>query len=115
MILVAGSAFAGGGTPVPEKPVGGPPSGRPGPVIEEDKCEGIWEMLTEGEEENDQPADKAAPFIINLEMVDTNQDKQVSEDEFEVGCEKGWVQEEASKPAETGGGQTPEAPEKPQP
>jgi hypothetical protein len=28
---------------------------------------------------------------VALEMVDTNKDKQVSDDEFEYGCEKGWV------------------------
>jgi hypothetical protein len=53
---------------------------------------------------------------VALEMVDTNKDKQVSDDEFEYGCEKGWVQEKPSKPADaSGGGQTPAAPEKPQP
>jgi hypothetical protein len=54
--------------------------------------------------------DKAAPFIVNFEMVDTNKDGKVTEDEFMEGCKKGLVQEAASKPGETGGGQTPEQP-----
>ena len=37
-------------------------------------------------------------------------------DEFEDGCEKGWVQEKPSEPADASGGdQTPAAPQKPQP
>jgi hypothetical protein len=44
ILLGTGSAFAGAGAPVPEKPAGGAPSGRPGPVI--DQCEAIWDMLT---------------------------------------------------------------------
>jgi hypothetical protein len=56
--------------------------------------------------------DKAAPFIVNFTMVDTNKDGKVSQDEFTDGCAKGLVQEQASKPAESGGGQTPEQPTK---
>jgi hypothetical protein len=116
MILVAGSAFADAGAPVPEKPAGGPPSGRPGPALNDDKCEAIWDMLTEGQEDDDTlTLDKASPHLVNFERVDTNQDKQISEDEFEKGCEEGWVQEEASRAGDSGGGQTPEAPKKPQP
>ncbi len=54
---------------------------------------------------------KAAPFIVNFEMVDADGDGKVTQDEFKKGCGKGLVQEEASKPADTGGGQTPEQPE----
>jgi hypothetical protein len=117
IMLAASSAFAGAGAPVPETPEGGPPSGRPGPVLDDDKCDAVWELITAGADDDDSVAvDKASPYIVNLEMVDTNKDKQVSDDEFEDGCEKGWVQEKPSKPADaTGGGQTPAAPEKPQP
>jgi hypothetical protein len=58
-------------------------------------------------------ADKAAPFIVNFEMVDTNKDGKVTEDEFKQGCKNGWVQEQASKAGDTGGGQTPDQPTKP--
>ena len=44
----------------------------------------------------------------------------VSDERYRVrlakeGCKKGLVQEAASKPGETGGGQTPEQPEKAKP
>ena len=108
-LLGVGTAIAGGGAPVPEKPEGGPPSGRPGPVLDEKKCTAVWELT---EREGDTLAkDKAAPFVVNFEMVDADGDGKVTQDEFKEGCSKGWVQAEASKPAESGGGQTPEAPE----
>ena len=56
--------------------------------------------------------DKAPPFIVNFEMVDTSKDGKISQEEFNEGCAKGLVQEQASKPAESGGGQTPEQPTK---
>jgi hypothetical protein len=107
----AGTALAGAGAPVPEKPEGGPPSGRPGAILDDTKCKAVWGMT---EREGDVlVADKAAPFIVNFEMVDTNKDGKVSQDEFTQGCKNGWVQEQASKPGETGGGQTPDQPMKP--
>jgi hypothetical protein len=110
LILSAGSALAGGGAPVPEKPEGGPPSGRPGAVLDPDKCKAVWSVT---EREGDTLSqDKAAPFIVNFEMIDTNKDGKVTQDEFAEGCAKGLVQEQASKPAESGGGQTPEKPSK---
>jgi len=106
--LSVGVALAGAGAPVPAKPEGGPPSGRPGAILDDTKCKAVWGMT---EREGDVlVADKAAPFIVNFEMVDTNKDGKVSQDEFTQGCKNGWVQEQASKPGETGGGQTPEQP-----
>jgi hypothetical protein len=110
VLLSAGSAFAGAGAPVPEKPEGGPPSGRPGAVLDTDKCKAVW-SLTEREGDT-LSQDKAAPFIVNFEMVDTSKDGKISQEEFNDGCTKGLVQEQASKPAESGGGQTPEQPTK---
>jgi hypothetical protein len=110
-LFSAGTALAGAGAPVPEKPEGGPPSGRPGAILDDTKCKAVWGMT---EREGDVlVADKAAPFIVNFEMVDTNKDGKVSQDEFTQGCKNGWVQEQASKPGETGGGQTPDQPMKP--
>lgn len=110
VMLSTGSALAGAGAPVPEKPEGGPPSGRPGAVLDPDKCKAVW-SLTEREGDT-LSQDKAAPFIVNFTMVDTNKDGKVSQDEFTKGCANGLVQEQASKPAESGGGQTPEQPSK---
>jgi hypothetical protein len=111
-LLLSGSmALAGAGAPVPDKPAGGPPSGRPGAILDETKCTAVWVMT---EREGDVlVADKAAPFIVNFEMVDTDKDGKVTEDEFKQGCKNGWVQEQASKPGETSGGQTPDQPTKP--
>ena len=103
-------AFAGAGAPVPEKPEGGPPSGRPGAILDDTKCNAVWSMT--GREGDALVADKAAPFIVNFEMVDTNKDGKVSEDEFKQGCKNGWIQEQASKAGDTGGGQTPDQPTK---
>ena len=110
VLLAAGPAFAGAGAPVPPKPEGGPPSGRPGPVLDEAKCKTVW-SLTERQGDT-LSQDKAAPFIVNFQMVDTNNDGKVTQDEFLEGCKKGLVQAQASKTGETGGGQTPEQPSK---
>jgi EF hand len=112
MLLVASSAFAGGGAPVPEKPEGGPPSGRPGAILDDAKCEAVWSMT---ERQGDTLSEgKAAPFIVNFKIVDANNDGKITRDEFKEGCKKGLVQEQASRPAgATGGGQTPEQPTKP--
>jgi hypothetical protein len=105
VILGAGTALAGGGAPVPQKPEGGPPSGRPTAILDEKKCEEVW-AKAQGD---------AAPYVLNFEMADSDKDGKISEAEFKTGCSKGWVQEQASLPGETGGGQTPITPETPAP
>ena len=35
---------------------------------------------------------QATPYIANFAMVDKNSDGQISESEFQDGCNKGWVQ-----------------------
>ena len=110
-LLSAGYAFAGGGAPVPPVPEGGAPSGRPSAVLDEAKCDSIWnmteregEILSEG---------KAAPFIVNFKMVDTDRDGLITQDEFKQGCKNGWVQEKSAtgsqKPTGT---EPPKAPPK---
>jgi len=37
--------------------------------------------------------DKATPFVVNYELVDTDKDGSISQAEFQVGCGKGWIQE----------------------
>jgi hypothetical protein len=112
MLLGASSALAGAGAPVPEKPEGGPPSGRPGAILDDTKCEAVWSMT---EREGDTLSEgKAAPFIVNFKIVDANNDGKITQDEFKDGCKKGLVQEQASRPAgATGGGQTPDQPTRP--
>jgi hypothetical protein len=36
--------------------------------------------------------DKATPFVVNYEMVDTDKDGKISAAEFTAGCGKGWIQ-----------------------
>jgi hypothetical protein len=110
VLLGPGFAFAGGGAPVPEQPPGGT-SGKPGAVLDDAKCGQVWTEAASGQKELS--ADKAAPYLVNLQKVDANGDGKITEDEFKQGCKGGWVQARASKPAETGGGQTPEQPTKP--
>jgi EF hand len=86
VLLATGPAFAGAGAPVPSKPEGGPPSGRPGAVLDEAKCKTVW-SLTERQGDT-LSQDKAAPFIVNFQMVDTNNDGKLTQDEFLEGCKK---------------------------
>jgi len=37
--------------------------------------------------------DKAVPYVVNFQMVDTDKDGNVSGEEFAAGCDKGWIQE----------------------
>ena len=111
LLVSAGWAFAGAGAPVPPKTEGGPPSGRPTAVLDESKCQSVWSMTQR--EGDTLAADQAAPFIVDFKLVDTNSDGKITEAEFKAGCQKGLVQEQASRAPESGGGQTPQQPETP--
>jgi hypothetical protein len=100
VLTSSGYAFAGAGAPVPERSEGGPPSGRPAAVLDESRCASVW----------DKARGDAASYLVNFERVDTDKDGKISEAEFKAGCSKGWVQEHASLPANSGGGQTPQNP-----
>jgi hypothetical protein len=39
--------------------------------------------------------DKAVPFVVNFQMVDTDKDGKISQAEFTAGCGKGWIQQAA--------------------
>lgn len=100
MIMAASPALAGGGAPVPEQPEGGPPSGRPTAILDDTKCQEVW-----GKAQSN-----AAPYVLNFQMADADKDGSISEAEFKAACGKGWVQEQASRPVDSGGGQTPANP-----
>lgn len=106
VLLSAGSAYAGGGAPVPEGSQKDPPSGRPGKVLSEAECTKAWE--TAGPAGDTLSKDKAAPFILNFEMVDTSKDAQISQQEWKDGCAKGWVSADAMTAEDMQG--TPSAP-----
>ncbi len=91
VLLGCGYALAGGGAPVPAIPESSPPSGRPSAVLDDAKCESIWSLT---ERDGDVlKADKAAPFVTNFHMVDTDGDGKASANEFKEGCKNGWIEE----------------------
>lgn len=94
LLSTATYAFAGGGAPVPEGAMKDDPSGRPGKVLSEAECTKAWE--TAGPDGDTLSKDKATPFILNFEMVDTSKDAQISADEWKDGCSKGWISADAS-------------------
>lgn len=108
-VLTCSQVLAGAGAPVPEKPEGGDPSGRPGAILDAAQCDEAWTNAANGADHL--TAEQAGPVVANFEMVDADGDGKVTKDEFSEGCKKGVVQRHASKPAESEGGQTPEAPE----
>ena len=107
LLASAGYALAGGGAPVPEGSQKDPPSGRPGKVLSEAECTKAWE--TAGPDGDTLSKEKAVPFILNFQMVDTSNDAKISQEEWKAGCEKGWVSADAATakdmqgtPAESG-------------
>jgi hypothetical protein len=94
VLLGAGSAYAGGGAPVPEGSQKEPPSGRPGKVLSEADCTKAWE--TAGPDGDVLSKEKATPFILNFEMVDTSKDAKISQQEWQDGCAKGWISADAT-------------------
>lgn len=94
VMLSAGYAFAGGGAPVPEGSQKDPASGRPGKVLDDAACTKAWE--TAGPDGDTLSKDKATPFIINYQMVDTSNDGKISQEEWKTGCGKGWISSDAA-------------------
>jgi sporulation protein YlmC with PRC-barrel domain len=89
-LLGAGYAFAGPGAGEPKEPAD-PASGRPGAMLDDAKCASVWNLM---ERDGDTLSEgKAAPFVVNFKLVDTNADGKISEAEFKDGCKKGLVQE----------------------
>jgi hypothetical protein len=101
LLVSASYALAGGGAPVPEGSQKDPPSGRPGKVLSEAECTKAWE--TAGPDGDTLSKDKALPFILNFQMVDTSKDAKISQEEWKAGCEKGWVSADAATAADMKG------------
>ena len=92
--LGAGSALAGPGSGEPRTP-GDPESGRPAAVLDDAKCEEVWKVTERDGDTLDMG--KAAPFVVNFALVDSDNDGKLTEAEFKDGCKKGLVQESASE------------------
>jgi hypothetical protein len=90
VLLSAGYAFAGAGAPVPEGSQNPPPSGRPSTALDDATCATVWKMASPNGDALSK--DKATPFVVNYEMVDTDKDGKISQAEFQAGCGKGWIQ-----------------------
>ena len=91
LLLGTGFSFAGAGAPVPEGSQTPPPSGRPSAALDDAKCESVWKMAAPA---GDTLAkDKAVPYVVNFQMVDTDNSGSISQEEFKTGCRKGWIQE----------------------
>jgi hypothetical protein len=87
-------AFAGAGAPVPEGSQKDVPSGRPGKVLSAADCQKAWEAA--GPDGDTLSKDKATPFILNFQMVDSSKDAKISAAEWKAGCAKGWVSADAA-------------------
>ena len=94
IVLGAGYALAGPGSGEPRTP-GDPESGRPAQILDDAKCEDVWSQTDR--EGDTLSMGKAAPFVVNFALVDTDDDGKLSEAEFKEGCKKGLVQESASE------------------
>lgn len=107
LMSTAGVALAGGGAPVPEGAMKDDPSGRPGKILSEAECNKAWQMA--GPDGDTLSKDKATPFVLNFQMVDSSNDAEISAEEWQQGCAKGWVSADASAATDTG--DTPPQPE----
>ena len=90
-VLSTGHAMAGAGAPVPEGSQNPPPSGRPSAALDDAACQSAWKMAAP--DGDTLSKDKATPFVVNYEMVDTDKDGKISQAEFQAGCGKGWIQQ----------------------
>ena len=70
------------------------PSGRPGQVLDDAQCQKAWEMAAP--DGVTLSKEKATPFILNFQMVDTSKDAMISQDEWKKGCGKGWISADAN-------------------
>jgi hypothetical protein len=91
VLLSAGYAFAGAGAPVPEGSQEPQPSGRPAAVLDDAKCETVWKMASPNGDTLSK--EKAVPYVVNYQMVDTDNNGSIDASEFKAGCGKGWIQQ----------------------
>jgi hypothetical protein len=69
------------------------PSGRPGQVLNESKCQQAWQAA--GPDGDTLSESAAKPYLLNFAAVDTSNDREISQDEWKAGCNKGWVSADA--------------------
>jgi hypothetical protein len=96
LLLSASYAFAGAGAPVPATPEGGPPSGKPGAILDDCKCKEVWSKAAGGQSELS--ADKAGPYVVNIQKVDATTAKSPRMNLSLAAREAGYRQRRASHP-----------------
>ena len=90
LLVSAGYAFAGAGAPVPEGSQTPPASGRPSAALDDATCQSVWKMASPNGDTVSK--DKAVPYVVNFQMVDTDNDGKIDAAEFKAACGKGWIQ-----------------------
>ena len=63
---------------------------RPSATLDDAQCESVWKMASPNGDTLSQ--DKAVPYVVNFQLVDSDKDGKISADEFKAGCGKGWIQ-----------------------
>ena len=72
-------------------------SSSPGAVLDDAACQSLWKVASP--DGDTLSGDMALPYIVNFQMVDTDEDGKISDAEFKTACGKGWVQSaDASTP-----------------
>ena len=64
-------------------------AGRPSAVLTPDQCNAIWSKAVPSGDTLAQA--NAAPYIVNFSQVDTNNDGNITKQEFDAACAKGMV------------------------
>jgi hypothetical protein len=90
VLMSAGYAFAEAGSPIPEGSQADASLVSPSAVLDDSNCQDVWKMASPNGETL--AGDKAVPYIVNFQMVDTDNDGKISAAEFKAGCGNGWVQ-----------------------
>lgn len=87
LMLTGGAAMAAeeATNPLPE----GGTSGRPSAVLSESQCNEVWKAA--GAEGDSLSKEQARDYVLNFKRVDADDNKKVSQEEFQKGCSKGWV------------------------
>src|SRR5262249_6042101 len=68
----------------------------PGTAFNTETCDAVWIGVSSGAASTDQAspylsADQASTYFFDVSKVDTDNDGKVTKDEFQTGCEGGWL------------------------
>jgi hypothetical protein len=66
-------------------------AGTPGPPLDYAKCQAAWKIASPHGDALSK--EKAAPYVVNVTVLDVNLDGKISEHEFKDGCQGGWIKD----------------------